>query len=98
MDDETHHAAVGHHGPDPVGGKRGGPGDQQDRHRGPRTLRGTSGADNLLGKGGNDVLYALAGKDNLLGGEGKDYVLGGNERRPFGGDKTLVGGPGNDGV
>jgi RTX calcium-binding nonapeptide repeat (4 copies) len=30
--------------------------------------------------------------------EGKDWVLGGNEQRPLGGDKNLVGGPGNDGV
>ena len=36
--------------------------------------------------------------DNLLGGEGKDWVLDGNERRPQGGEKTLVGGSGNDGV
>ena len=34
----------------------------------------------------------------MLGGEGKDWVLGGNEERPLGGDKNLVGGPGNDGV
>src|SRR5918993_5362221 len=65
---------------------------------GPDTLKGTNGADNLLGNGANDVLFALGGRDKLLGGEGKDWVLGGNERRPFGGDKTLVGGPGNDGV
>jgi len=32
----------------------------------------------------------------LLGGPGKDALLGGNERRPLGGDKNLVGGPGND--
>ncbi len=36
--------------------------------------------------------------DNLLGGEGKDWVLGGNQRRALGGEKTLVGGSGNDGV
>jgi Ca2+-binding RTX toxin-like protein len=65
---------------------------------GPDTLRGTNGADNLLGNGANDVLFALGGKDNLVGAEGKDWVLGGDERRPFGGDKTLIGGPGNDGV
>jgi Ca2+-binding RTX toxin-like protein len=65
---------------------------------GPDTLRGTNSADNLIGKGGNDVLFALAGRDHLVGGEGKDWLLGGNERRSFGGDKTLVGGPGNDGV
>ena len=44
-----------------------------------------------------DILYALGGRDNLLGGEGKGWVLGGNERRASGGDKTLAGGPGNDG-
>lgn len=65
---------------------------------GPDTLKGTNGAENLLGNGANDVLFALGGRDNLLGGEGKDWALGGNERRPFGGDKILLGGPGNDGV
>jgi hypothetical protein len=65
---------------------------------GPDTFRGTNGDDNLMGLGGNDVLFALGGKDNLLAGEGKDWTLGGDERRPFGDDKTLVGGPGNDGV
>lgn len=65
---------------------------------GPDTLRGTNEADNLLGKSGNDVLLALGGKDNLLGQKGKDWTLGGNEHRPFGGDKNMVGGPGNDGV
>jgi hypothetical protein len=64
---------------------------------GPDTLRGTNGNDNLLGKGGNDILYALAGNDNLQGGEGKDWLLTG-ERRFQGGDKNLVGGPGNDGI
>src|SRR5215212_4680875 len=29
---ETHHIASGRHGPNPVGGKRGGLGGQQDRH------------------------------------------------------------------
>jgi Ca2+-binding RTX toxin-like protein len=33
-----------------------------------------------------------------VGGTGKDWVYGGNERRPFGSDKNLWGGPGNDGV
>jgi hypothetical protein len=28
IEDETHYIADGHHGPNPVGGKRGGPGDQ----------------------------------------------------------------------
>jgi len=65
---------------------------------GPDTLRGTNEADNLLGRGANDVLFGLGGSDNLLGEEGKDWLLGGNERRPGGGDKNLVGGPGNDGV
>ena len=65
---------------------------------GPNTLRGTNGADNLLGRGGDDVLFGLGGSDNLLGEEGKDWVFGGNERRPSGGDKNMVGGPGNDGV
>jgi Ca2+-binding RTX toxin-like protein len=66
---------------------------------GPETLRGTNGADNLLGNGANDVLYALGGNnDNLLDGEGRDWVFGGNEDRALGGDKNLVGGPGNDGV
>jgi len=63
---------------------------------GPDTLRATNGADNLLGNGANDVLFAPGGTDNLLGG--KDWTLGGNERRPQGGDKTLVGGAGDDGV
>jgi Ca2+-binding RTX toxin-like protein len=65
---------------------------------GPDTLRGTHEDDNLVGKGGNDVLFALRDRDNLLGGAGKDWVLGGDERRPFGGDKNLAGGPGNEGV
>jgi Ca2+-binding RTX toxin-like protein len=65
---------------------------------GPDTLRGTNGVDNLLGRGGNDALFGFCGRDNMLGGEGKDWVLGGNEQRPLGGDKNLVGGPGNDGV
>ena len=60
------------------------------------TLRGTNEADTLIGRGGNDDLFGLDGRDNLLGGEGKDNVLGGGERRPGGGDKNLVGGPGND--
>src|SRR5829696_1686877 len=64
---------------------------------GPDTLRGTNRADNLLGRGGNDVLLGLGGSDNLLGEEGKDWVLGGNEVNPQGGDKNLLGGPGNDG-
>jgi len=63
---------------------------------GPDTLKGTNGADNLLGLGGNDILFALASRDNLLGGPGKDVVLAGNKDRPFGGDKHLVGGLGND--
>jgi Ca2+-binding RTX toxin-like protein len=65
---------------------------------GPDTLRGTHEDDNLVGKGGNDVLFALRDRDNLLGGAGKYWVLGGDERRPFGGDKNLAGGPGNEGV
>ena len=96
---ETHHTVVGHHDTDPVGGKRGGPWAQQDRHRWPSdTLGGTNKADNLFGRGGNDILIALAGNDNLLGGPGKDWVFGGTKRSPLGGDKTLVGGAGNDGV
>jgi Ca2+-binding RTX toxin-like protein len=97
-DDETDDIVGGHHGPDPVGGKRGSTGGEQDRHQRSRHFEGTNGADNLLGRGGNDDLFGLGGRDNLLGEEGKDWVLGGNERRPLGGDKNLVGGPGNDGV
>jgi hypothetical protein len=29
---EAHHTVVGHHGPDPVGGKRGGTSGDEDRH------------------------------------------------------------------
>jgi Ca2+-binding RTX toxin-like protein len=72
---------------------------------GPDTLRGTDGADNLLGLGGNDILFSLAGRDNLLGGPGKDVVWGGRivgsccQDNDFsGGDKNVLGGPGNDDV
>jgi Ca2+-binding RTX toxin-like protein len=70
---------------------------------GPDTLRGTNGPDNLIGKGGNDELFSLAGDDTLLGGPGKDVVWGGKivgsccQDNDFsGGDKNVVGGPGND--
>ena len=52
--------------------------------------------DDWWHQGGNDILYALGGHDNLLSVEGKDWVLGGNERRASGGDKILMGEPGND--
>jgi Ca2+-binding RTX toxin-like protein len=72
---------------------------------GPDTLMGTNKADTLIGKGGNDRLFSLAGKDNLLGGAGKDVVFGGrivgsccDDNDFSGGDKNVVGGPGNDEV
>src|SRR5215203_3970182 len=37
---ETHHTVVGQHGPNPVGGKRGCPGCNQDRHRWSRHFEG----------------------------------------------------------
>src|SRR5215213_8939560 len=48
-----------------------------------------------IGGPGPNTLRGTNGADNLLG---KGGLAGGNERRPFGGDKNLVGGPGNDGV
>ena len=63
----------------------------------PDHLRGTNGDDILIGRGGNDTLLSLAGYDDLLGGRGNDWVLGTNEQRALGGNKNLVGGPGNDG-
>jgi Ca2+-binding RTX toxin-like protein len=62
---------------------------------GPDTLRGTNGDDNLVGLGGNDKLFSLNGRDTLLGGPGKDWV----DTNPPGwssGDKSFLGGPGND--
>src|SRR5215213_5563566 len=72
---------------------------------GPDTLMGTNKADNLVGLDGNDRLFSLAGRDALLGGPGKDVVFGGRivgsccQDNDFsGGDKNVLGGPGNDDV
>jgi len=52
---------------------------------------GVALAVDRIGTNGPDTLRGTNGADNLLG-------KGGNEQRPLGGDKNLVGGPGNDGV
>jgi Ca2+-binding RTX toxin-like protein len=44
-----------------------------------------------IGTNGPDTLKGTNGADNLLG-------KGGNDQRPLGGEKNLLGGPGNDGV
>jgi hypothetical protein len=69
-------------------------------------LKGSAGADHLVGKGENDRIFSLAGKDTLIGGPDKDWVWGGGIRSSHrtvgvdytssGGEKKLVGGPGND--
>src|SRR5215211_4941903 len=74
IEDETHHTVVGHHGPNPVDGCRGGPSGEQDGTQGRDFLQGTDGADHLMGKGENDRIFSLAGKYNMIGGPGKDWV------------------------
>ena len=69
-------------------------------------LKGSAGADHLVSKGENDRIFSLAGKDTLIGGPDKDWVWGGGIRSSHrtvgvdytssGGEKKLVGGPGND--
>lgn len=41
------------------------------------TIKGTSGADQILGAKGDDVIFGYGGKDYIWGGEGKDTLTGG---------------------
>jgi len=53
-------------------------------------LKGTGASDRINGQGGNDQLDGAGGDDTLLGGTGNDALIGGN------GNDQLIGGLGND--
>src|SRR5215203_6046689 len=69
---ETHRSIVGHHGPDPAGGKRGGSGGHQDRHRWPRHPHGDQWLGWAVRQGGTDRIDGRAGNDVISGGPGDD--------------------------